>query len=121
QGYLIRNEIQAARAQCEDVLRFDVGHAQAQQLLSQIATMIQRMSSALGRQEGAGTGPAPTSGTPGGGAGQHTASGAPATDMVTLSNTSGGNSSIMGNMGSAGNFGGGGNPGSAMAATNMAG
>src|SRR5260370_39008698 len=44
-----------------------------------------------------------------------------AADMVSLSNTSGGNTGNMGNMGSAGNFGGVGNPWPDLAATGMAG
>src|SRR5215469_16789705 len=36
QGYLLRNDRQAAQAQCEDVLRFDTANVQAQHLLSQI-------------------------------------------------------------------------------------
>src|SRR5579885_3480134 len=106
QGYLMRNDSQAARAQCEDVLRFDAANGQAQHLLSQIKALAQRASGSLNREAG-GTG-----GTP-------AVSGSPATDTVVLNNSSGGNSSIMGNMGSAGNFGGG--PGPAMAATSMAG
>src|SRR5213078_2883541 len=35
-GYLLRHDIAAAQAQCEEVLRADVTNAQAQQLLSQI-------------------------------------------------------------------------------------
>lgn len=106
QGYLMRNDSQAARAQCEDVLRFDAANGQAQHVLSQIKALAQRASGSLNREAG-GTG-----GTP-------AVSGSPATDTVMLNNSSGGNSSIMGNMGSAGNFGGG--PGPAMAATSMAG
>jgi len=98
QGYLQRKDVQAAQAQCEEVLRFDAGNGQAQQLLSQIRAVIQQASGSLTHEAGVG---------------------APAGDTVTLNNSSGGNSSIMGNMGSAGNFGGG--PGPAMAAANMAG
>ncbi|HEX7734008.1 MAG TPA: tetratricopeptide repeat protein [Ktedonobacteraceae bacterium] len=97
QGYIQRGDSQAARAQCEDVLRFDATNAQAQRLLTQIRALMQRAQGSL-TQEGA-------------------APGTPATDMVMLNNSSGGNSSIMGNMGSAGNFGG----GPAMTATGMAG
>jgi tetratricopeptide (TPR) repeat protein len=102
QGYLMRNDGQAAQTQCEDVLRFDATNGQAQHLLSQIRALMQRASGSL------------TQGADGGGT---NSSGTPATDMVMLNNSSGGNSSIMGNMGSAGNYGG--SP--AMAATNMAG
>src|SRR5579883_3367319 len=106
QGYLMRNDSQAARAQCEDVLRFDAANGQAQHLLSQITAQAQRASGSLNREAGR------AGGTP-------AASASPVTDTVMLNNSSGGNSSIMGNMGSAGNFGGG--PGPAMAATSMAG
>lgn len=108
QGYLLRNDSQAARAQCEEVLRFDATNAQAQHLLTQIRALMQRASGSLTREAGTG-----------GVAGKPTGTGTSATDMVMLNNSSGGNSSIMGNMGSAGNFGGG--PGPAMTATNMAG
>ena len=108
QGYLLRNDGQAARTQCEDVLRFDTTNVQAQRLLAQIEALMQRASGSLTQ----------AAGTLGGVSGQPAGSAHPATDMVTLNNTSGGNSSIMGNMGSAGNFGGG--PGPAMTA-NMAG
>ncbi|HEY0752745.1 MAG TPA: tetratricopeptide repeat protein [Ktedonobacteraceae bacterium] len=105
QGYIQRGDSQAARTQCEDVLRFDATNAQAQRLLTQIRALMQRAPGSLTQEAGAGVSPA--------------APGTPATDMVMLNNSSGGNSSIMGNMGSAGNFGGG--PGPAMTATNMAG
>jgi tetratricopeptide (TPR) repeat protein len=117
QGYLLRSDFPAARTQCEDVLRFDAANMQAQNLLSQIRTlMIQRASSALAREAGTAQAPVDEAST-----GRPASSGSPTVDMATLNNTSGGNSSIMGNMGSAGNFGGGGGPGPAMTATNMAG
>jgi tetratricopeptide (TPR) repeat protein len=109
QGYLMRNDSQAARAQCEDVLRFDAANGQAQHLLSQSRALEQRASGPLMQEE---AGASRTGGPP-------AVSGSPAADMVMLNNSSGGNSSIMGNMGSAGNFGGG--PGPAMTATGMAG
>jgi tetratricopeptide (TPR) repeat protein len=105
QGYIQLNDSQAARAQCEDVLHFDATNAQAQRLLTQIRALMQRTPGSLTQEAGA-------SGTP-------AANGTPATGMVILNNSSGGNSSIMGNMGSAGNFGGG--PGPAMTATSMPG
>jgi serine/threonine protein kinase/Flp pilus assembly protein TadD len=43
QGYLLRNNSQAARAQCEDVLGFDATNVQAQRLLSQIRSLAQRI------------------------------------------------------------------------------
>src|SRR2546428_7796778 len=36
QGYLLRNDMQAARSQCEEVLRVDAHNMQAQQLLSHL-------------------------------------------------------------------------------------
>ena len=111
QGYLTRGDSQAARTQCEEALRFDPANIQAQHLLSQIRALTQRASGSLTQEAGANG----TTGKPGKAAGSDT----PAADMVMLNNSSGGNSSIMGNMGSAGNYGGG--PGPAMAATNMAG
>jgi tetratricopeptide (TPR) repeat protein len=96
QGYLLRNDAQAAQAQCEDVLRFDASNGQAQHLLSQIRALMQRAPGDRAQEAGAG-----------GAAGKSAIPGAPGTETVTLNNSSGGNSSIMGNMGSAGNFGGG--------------
>src|SRR5579885_2264729 len=96
QGYLLRNDAQAAQAQCEDVLRFDASNGQAQHLLSQIRALTQRAPGDRAQEAGAS-----------GAAGKSAIPGAPGTETVTLNNSSGGNSSIMGNMGSAGNFGGG--------------
>ena len=90
QGYLMRNDGQAAQAQCDEVLRFDATNGQAQHLLSQIRALMQRASGSLTQEAGANGIIGSTS---------------PAPDLGTLNNTSGGNSSIMGNM--AGNYGGG--------------
>jgi tetratricopeptide (TPR) repeat protein len=124
QGYLLRNEPGAAHIQCEEVLRADANNIQAQQLLAQIQ----------GRAELPSGPPAPqatpaVSASPGGST-EDQASMAPPTaisssgpfnltensvaESITSSNTSGGNTSIMGNMGSAGNFGGVGNAGSSL-------
>ncbi len=54
QGYLQRKDAQAARVQCEDVLRFDATNGQAQQLLSQIRALMQRAASSLTQEAGAG-------------------------------------------------------------------
>ena len=54
QGYLVRHDTQAARAQCEDVLRFDATNIQAQHLLSQIRALMQRASGSLTQEAGAG-------------------------------------------------------------------
>src|SRR5579883_2295867 len=85
QGYLLQHDKVAAQAQCEEVLRVDGANAQAKQLLAQLNGQMQSP-------------------------GSRTTSGNLATDMVSISNSSGGNTGIMGNMGSAGNFSGGGNP-----------
>ncbi|MEO7019208.1 MAG: tetratricopeptide repeat protein [Ktedonobacteraceae bacterium] len=106
QGYLLCHEDQAARAQCDDILRFDTTNTQAQYLLSQINALPQQVSGSPTQSAGAGL---------------TSAGEAPVTDMGTLNYISGGNSSIMGNMGSASNFNGGGGQGPAMTAPNMAG
>ena len=101
QGYLLHNDKAAAQAQCEEVLRVDGANAQAKQLLAQLN----------GQAQPSGSLPQ----FPGGSSGALAHSGNLATDMVSISNLSGGNTGIMGNMGSAGNFSGGGNPGPALA------
>ena len=109
QGYQLRNDLTAAAAQCEEALRVDATNIQAQHLLAQL------------RGQAQPSGPLP----PGAGMSASGSSGplAPvgnaATGTVSFSNTSGGNTGIMGNMGSAGNFSGGGNPGPAVAAGGM--
>ncbi len=125
QGYLLLNDSEAASAQCEEVLRVDAANTQAQRVLIQIGEQKQpsgplpqgageEYSSPVGMESGrAITGDLSS--------GPLSDAGNAAADMVSLSNTSGGNTSIMGNMGSAGNFGGVGNPGSALAATGMTG
>ncbi len=118
QGYIRRNDGQAARSQCEEVLRFDATNVQAQHLLSQIRALMQRAPGSMAPEAGTGSADQ-VSDDSGETASTVVNSGTPTTGMVISSNTSGGNSSIMGNMGSAGNFGGGG-AGPAMAATNMA-
>src|SRR5258708_5215463 len=56
QGYLMRNDGQAAQTQCEDVLRFDATNGQAQHLLSQIRALMQRASGSLTQgADGGGT------------------------------------------------------------------
>src|SRR5258706_5690855 len=112
-GYLSRNDSAAARTQCEEVLRVDATNTQAQQLLSQIRGQKQATGSF---SQGAGAAFPPAAGSQGVPSGPLAGAGNSATEIVTLSNTSGGNTGIMGNMGSAGNFNGGGNPGPAIAA-----
>jgi tetratricopeptide (TPR) repeat protein len=125
QGYLLRNDSAAASAQCEEVLRIDATNEQAQHLLSRVRGQMQP-SGPL--SQGAGTAyssPATmaTDRSTTGGLSSGPLAGAEdaAADRVSLSNTSGGNTGIMGNMGSAGNFGGAGNPGQALAGTGMSG
>src|SRR5947209_5613500 len=107
QGYLARNDRAAARMQCEEVLRVDATNTQAQQLLAQLSSqpsgpLPPGAGAAFSAPKGSSSGPLASGGNA-------------ATDLVSLSNTSGGNTGIMGNMGSAGNFSGGGNPGPAIA------
>jgi tetratricopeptide (TPR) repeat protein len=97
QGYLLRNDNVSAQMQCEEVLLVDAANAQAQQLLSQLS----------GRARPAQTSPETAEGS--------------AANKVSLSNISGGNTGMMGNMGSAGNFNGGSVPGPALAAAGTAG
>src|SRR5258707_2075750 len=119
QGYLLRNDSVAASAQCKEVLRVDASNAQAQHLLSQLRG--QGPSSVPLAQAGAYTHTPPTgmtADTTTGGlpSGPLAGAGNAADDKVSLSNTSGGKTGIMGNMG---NFSGAGNPGSAFAGTGM--
>ncbi|GAC1345214.1 MAG: hypothetical protein NVSMB27_07110 [Ktedonobacteraceae bacterium] len=131
QGYLQRNDVTAARIQCEEVLRADATNKQAQHMLSSIVGV--PLGSALGGTTdgapssgatntsvgaslgdalgGATSGPLAFTGGPG----------YPITEMVPSGNISGGNTGIMGNMGSAGNIGGAGNPGPSLASAGMAG
>ena len=125
QSYLLRNESVAATMQCEEVLRVDAANTQAQRVLSQIKGQLQP-SGPLPQGAGAAS-LSPTakesnrSTTGGLSSGPLANTRNAAADMVSLSNTSGGNTGIMGNMGSAGNFSGAGNPGPALAATGMTG
>ncbi len=125
QGYLQRNDGVAATAQCEEVLRVDSANAQAQRVLSQIRGQMQ--PSGPLPQGASGVYSSPTSketdiSTTGNlSSGPLANKGNAAAGMVSLSNTSGGNTGIMGNMGSASNFGGAGNPGPALAATGITG
>ena len=107
QGFLQRNEIAAARAQCEEVLRADTTNAQAQLLLSQIVqssvALSQGANAAFSPVAGTITGATAMAGVP---SGPLDFIGSPETEMVQPDSTSGGNTGIMGNTGSAGNFGG---------------
>jgi tetratricopeptide (TPR) repeat protein len=125
QGYLRRNDSEAATAQCEEVLRFDATNVQAQRVLAQIRGQMQP-SGPLPQGAGAAylspAGMEAERSTTGGlTSGPLADAGNAAAGMVSLSNISGGNTGNMGNMGSAGNFGGAGNPGPGLAATGMTG
>ena len=125
QGYLLRDDSAAASAQCEEVLRIDATNEQAQQLLSQVRGQTRHSGPLLQGADMAYSSPATMakdrSTTGGLSSGPLAGAKNAAADMVSLSNTSGGNTGIMGNMGSAGNFGGAGNPGQALAGTGMSG
>ncbi|MBV9232369.1 MAG: tetratricopeptide repeat protein [Chloroflexi bacterium] len=124
QGYLQRNEPEAARAQCEEVLRADATNAQAQQLLTMIRGGAQTtpglqstgadatFSTIRGPDTGEGHAVSPLADAS---SGPLAFTGDPVTEIVTSGNTSGGNTGIMGNMGSAGNFGGVSNSGQSLA------
>ena len=122
QGYLQRNENVAATMQCEEVLHVDSANTQAQRVLSQIRGQMQ--SSGPFPQGVGGIHSSPTSVETGRSTSGNLSSGPLANKgnvagSVSLSNTSGGNTGIMGNMGSASNFGGAGNSGPALTATGM--
>ncbi len=117
-GYLLRNDLAAARAQCEEVLRVDVSNAEARSLLAQISAGLQQGPAA----SLVGEAPAGAPSGENGYAGQEASfTGSPVAGPAAPGNISGGNTGIMGNMGSAGNFGGMGNPGQALAPAGPAG
>ena len=119
QGYLQRNDFSAARLQCEEVLRADPSHIQAQQLLTLAKGQRQQPSSPLPQEGGAtfSAGAGAMAGTP---SSPLAVTGKPVGDRVTTGNLNGGNTSIMGNMGSAGNYSGSGNGGTPFATANKA-
>ncbi|GER84656.1 hypothetical protein KTAU_32920 [Thermogemmatispora aurantia] len=119
-GYLLRNDLAAARAQCEEVLRVDVSNAEARSLLEQIAGLPQRPAGSAGSLAGEALAGAP-SGEDGYAGQEASFTGSPVAGPAAPGNISGGNTGIMGNMGSAGNFGGMGNPGQALAPAGPAG
>src|SRR2546421_11845991 len=120
QGYLQRNDVTAARAQCEEVLRADASNKQAKQLLSSMNGHKQQHSGPHSTAAGAAfssvTGT--MAGTP---SGSLAFSGSPMAETAATGNFSGGNTGNMGNMGSAANFNGVGNPGPSYANAGMAG
>ncbi len=125
QGYLLRNDSAAASAQCEEVLRIDATNEQARHLLSQMrghmglsGPLSQGVDTASSSPVTMATDRSTTGSLSSGPlAGAENA----AADVVSLSNTSGGNTGIMGNMGTTGNFSGTGNPGQTLAGTDMSG
>ncbi len=117
QGYLLHNDSVAASVQCEEVLRFDASNTQAQRFLSQVRGQM-RPSGPL--TQGADPAYSPPTGMVAGNLSSDPLAGVE-NDLVSLSNTSGGNSGIMGNMGSTSNFDGAANPGPALAGKGMAG
>ncbi len=120
-GYLLRNDLAAARAQCEEVLRVDVSNAEARSLLAQAAAdLSQRPAGSPGSLAGEAQAGA-RSGEDGYAGQEASFTGSPVAGPAAPGNISGGNTGIMGNMGSAGNFGGMGNPGQALAPAGPAG
>jgi tetratricopeptide (TPR) repeat protein len=118
-GYFLKNDLESARLQCEEVLHADESNSQAQQLIAQIQSGGEVSSSSFSSDASAlytasnnteqaanhllaDSGPVPFVDTENS-----------INNTVTTGNTSGGNTGIMGNMGSAGNFGGVNNPGPA--------
>jgi tetratricopeptide (TPR) repeat protein len=97
-AYLLRNEFEAARSQCQSVLWVDSTNVQAQQLITQVADRAGSAGdgghNAQGSLAGSASGPLAITGN------------SQSAGIVTSGNISGGNTGIMGNMGSAGNFGG---------------
>jgi len=115
QGYFLRNELNHARMQCEEVLRIDASNSEAQQLLARI------LADDPASPHPGGAAPAGNdahsirqTGQRAGYSGPQAITGGSQAAM-SASNTSGGNSGIMGNMGSAGNYGGPGTPGTPLA------
>ncbi len=96
QGYLLRNELGLARMHCDEILRADGANIQARDLLTQILASVHQNN---------GTGSPESDFITD--SDQLAFTEQPFTETVTLGNTSGGNTGIMGNMGSAGSFGGG--------------
>src|SRR5207244_5559349 len=110
QGYFQRNDVIAARAQCEEVLRADASNKQAKQLLSSMNGHKQQHSGPHSAAAGAAfssvTGT--MAGTP---SGSLAFSGSPMAETAATGNLSGGNTGNMGNMGMADSGSGVGHPG----------
>ena len=130
QGYLLRNDSNAARVQCEEMLRTDASNIQAQQLLARIMAGQPSAISPFPQEGGTAfstaadvakqSGPLAFSNSPASPLPEMAATGTFGNSGNT-GNTSGGNTGNMGNMGSASNFGGVGNPDPAFTANNIAG
>jgi tetratricopeptide (TPR) repeat protein len=119
--YLMQQQLEEARLQCEGALRADGTNVQAQQLLAQILEVQKQppgtSSSGASTAFSAPSGPSSAAGSitqiaPDGSATPAAFTANSLAETMTTGNTSGGNTGIMGNMGSAGNFGGAGSPGS---------
>jgi tetratricopeptide (TPR) repeat protein len=121
QAYLLRNELESARVQCEEVLRIDGSNIQAQHLLMQIQAGDYGPSGLPGWPAEATFSPSVRPDKSAGERGPRssmtsspssfTDQDQPASHSVQSGNSSGGKTGIMGNMGSAGNYGGVNNPG----------
>jgi tetratricopeptide (TPR) repeat protein len=119
QGFLLRNDLESARLQCEEVLRADSSNNQAQQLIAQIQSGGAFASASFSSDVSATYITSNNMER----AANHLLANADSVPLVdtensmantvTTGNTSGGNTGIMGNMGSAGNYGGVNNPGPA--------
>src|SRR3989440_6605121 len=120
QGYLQRNDVTAARAQCEEVLRADASNKQAKQLLSSMNGHKQQHSGPHSTAAGAAF--SSVTGTMAGApSGSLAFSGSPMAETAATGTFSGGNTGNMGNIGSAGNYSGVSNPGPSYANAGMAG
>ncbi|MBE3560738.1 MAG: tetratricopeptide repeat protein [Ktedonobacteraceae bacterium] len=108
EAYLLHNEPDAARAQCEEVLRADSANRQALQLLVQIQKRMESTGGPVGNTGSLRDIPAVDISSGPSVNRDHSTD-----NSVITGNISGGNTGIMGNMGSAGNFGGTGNQGPA--------
>jgi len=106
-GFLLHDEIAAARTQCEEVLRADTTNTQAQFLLSRIMQSFDSLPQGTGAafSEAAGM-MTDASSMASASSGPLDFIGNPATEVIPPDIISGGNTGIMDNTGSAGNFGG---------------
>ncbi|GHO43957.1 tetratricopeptide repeat protein [Ktedonospora formicarum] len=108
QGFMQQNDLNAARVQCEEVLRADGSNVQASQLLTYIMNGPEPQGVSPGKPTPTSSEvmPAPSDTHAQARNAQANMSDNFLNDTVSAGNISGGNTGIMGNMGSAGNFGG---------------